>query len=141
MDVLGFAWPEDCFHFLSHDMWCRPWGDGCMEVGVSAFGVHLSGDFYMCRPKPVGTRVTQGETLAVAELSKCVVAIKSPLTGEVSAVNPLLAETPEVVHLDPFGRGWLVRIAVSRWDADRPQLAHGGGLEAAVRARVQMEDL
>src|SRR5262245_54322146 len=100
MEVLGFDYPDDAFFLLEHDMWCRPAAGGRMEVGITAFGVHLAGDFYMCRPKPAGTVVTQGGTVAVAELSKTVVAIKSPLSGEVVEVNPLLEDSPEAVHQD-----------------------------------------
>lgn len=139
MDIEGFAYPADGFYLLEHDMWCRPCGGGRMEVGVTPFGVHLSGDFYMCRAKPVGAVLAQGETVAVAELSKSVVAIKSPLSGEVVEVNPLLEDQPELVHLDPCGRGWLVRIAPARWQEDLPQLAHGEGLAAAARARMALE--
>lgn len=140
MDILGFDYPDAAYFYLLHDMWCRPCGDGRMEVGVTAFGIHLSGDFYMCRPKPVGTLLGQGETLAVAELSKSVVAIKSPVSGEVVERNPLLEDAPELVHQDPYGRGWLVRIAPSRWQADLAQLAHGDALPAAAQARMRLEN-
>lgn len=141
MDIRGFAYPDDAWFFLAHDMWCRPHEGGCMEVGITAFGVHLSGDFYMCRPKPVGTVLRQGETVAVAELSKAVVSIKSPLSGRVVQVNPLLAETPELVHRDPYGRGWLVRIAPERWTEDLANLAHGESLALDATARMRLEKL
>lgn len=140
MNILGFEYPDDAYFYLPQDMWCRACSDGRVEVGVTTFGIHLSGDFYMCRPKSAGTVLAQGETLAVAELSKSVVAIKSPLSGEVVERNPLLEETPEVIHQDPYGRGWLVRIAPSRWDADLAQLAHGSTLEAAAQARMRLEN-
>lgn len=141
MDILGFAYPDDAYFFLERDMWCRPCADGCVEIGVTAFGIHLSGDFYMCRPKPVGTVLAQGETVAVAELSKTVVAIKTPVSGRVVEVNALLADTPELVHRDPYGRGWLVRIAPARWSEDLVRLAHGESLAAAATARMRREKL
>lgn len=140
MDILGYDYPDAAFFYLKEDMWCRPCSDGRMEVGVTSFGIHLSGDFYMCRPKSPGTVLAQGQTLAVAELSKSVVAIKSPLSGEVAEVNPLLEDTPEVVHQEPYGRGWLVRIAASDWHADLAQLAHGDMLAAAAQARMKLEN-
>lgn len=141
MDILGFDHPDDAYFFLEQDVWCRPLADGSMEVGVTSFGIHLSGDFYMCRPKPPGTELSQGQTVAVAELSKSVVAIRTPVSGRVVEANPLLEDTPELVHREPYGRGWLVRIAPTRWDEDLARLVHGDALVAAATVRMRLEDL
>jgi glycine cleavage system H protein len=141
MRILDFDYPDDCFYFLERDMWCRAMEDGRMQVGVTSFGIHLSGDFYMCRPKPPGTVVAQAETLGVAELSKSIVAIKTPVSGTVVQVNPLLEETPEVIHQQPYGRGWLAVIEPSQWHTDLARLAHGAPLEAAAIQRMQLENL
>jgi len=141
MKILGFDYPDELYYWLERDMWCRQLGDGRVQVGVSAFGIHISGDFYMCRPKPVGTVLEQGQTLAVAELSKSVVAIKTPVSGVVCEVNPLLEDTPELVHRDPYGQGWLVCLEPQRWDEDLQQLSVGAGLEAAATRRMRLENL
>ena len=36
-----------------------------------------------------------------------------PVSGEVTEVNELLEETPEIVNSDPYGDGWMVKIKVS----------------------------
>lgn len=53
----------------------------------------------------------------LAELSKAVVAIKTPVSGRAVEVNPPL-ETPELAHRELYGRGRLVRIAPERWNED-----------------------
>ena len=122
-------------------MWAERLPDGRVRVGISAFGVHLSGDFFMCRPKPSGTALRQGDTLAVAELSKMVVAIKTPVSGVIDEVNALLEEHPEVIARAPYTDGWLVTLRATHWDTDLPQLAHGPGLAAAMEARMRLENL
>lgn len=139
MHILGFDYPDDCFFDLEHDMWCRQQEDGSVQVGVTAFGVHMSGDFYMCRPRPPGSVVEQGGKLGVAELSKTVVAIKSPVSGTIVEVNPLLDDTPEIVNQDPYGRGWLVRITPVRWQEEAVHLSHGASLDGAAQARMRLE--
>lgn len=141
MKLLGFDYPDELYYWLERDMWCRRLDDGRVQVGVSAFGIHISGDFYMCRPKPVGTVLEQGQTVAVAELSKSVVAIKTPVSGIVCEVNPLLEDKPELVHRDPYGQGWLVCLEPQRWDEDLQQLSFGTGLEAAATKRMRLENL
>jgi glycine cleavage system H protein len=139
MHVLGFEYPDALYFWLAQDLWCAPQADGSVRVGISAFGVHLSGDFYMARPKPVGTQLVQGQTLAVVELSKSIIAIKTPVSGTVCAVNPLLEETPELIHQDPYGRGWLAALRPSQWQDDLAQLHHGGAVTAAATERMRRE--
>lgn len=141
MKILGFDYPDELYYWLERDMWCRKLDDGRVQVGVSAFGIHISGDFFMCRPKPVGTVLEQGQSVAVVELSKSVVAIKTPVSGVVCEVNPLLEDKPELVHRDPYGQGWLVCIEPSRWADDLLQLSFGAGLPEAASTRMRLENL
>ena len=36
-----------------------------------------------------------------------------PVGGEIKEVNEALADAPETVNTDAFGKGWMVKIAVS----------------------------
>lgn len=139
MRVLDFEYPDALYFWLAQDLWCAPQADGSVRVGVTAFGVHLSGDFYMARPKPVGTPLVQGQTLAVVELSKSIVALKTPVSGTVCAVNPLLEEAPELIHQDPYDRGWLAALLPSQWQDDLAQLHHGVAVAAAAAERMRLE--
>jgi glycine cleavage system H protein len=45
--------------------------------------------------------------------------IFTPLSGEVAAVNEEAIQHPEVVNRQPYGQGWLFRLALNRpseWD-------------------------
>jgi glycine cleavage system H protein len=121
--------PPDLHYDVEHQVWARPEADGSVTVGITALGTRLSGEVYMCRPKPVGQTVEHGRSVGVVELAKSIVSVKSPVAGVVCAVNPLLQDQPELVHLDPYGRGWLARITPADWAADRAALLHD---EAAV---------
>ena len=125
MKVLGFEYPDDAYVLLERDMWARRLDDGRVRVGVTSFGVRISGHFFMCRAKPAGTAVEQGATIAVAELNKSVVTIKSPVSGVIDEVNAALSDQPERVEHDPYGDGWLAVLRPTRWEADLAQLAHG----------------
>ena len=39
--------------------------------------------------------------------------VVAPLSGEIVAVNEALADDPQAINEDPYGEGWLVRIALS----------------------------
>ena len=77
--------PDDLHYLIEHQVWARDEGDGTATVGITALGIRLSGEIYMCRPKRIGTALAQGESMAVVELSKSVVAVKSPISGSIVA--------------------------------------------------------
>ena len=125
LDVAGMAFPEALHYLVEHQVWVRLEDDGCATVGITALGVRLAGEVYMCRPKGVGQAVEQGRSVAVVELAKSIVSVKSPVTGTVQAVNPRLSAEPELVHADPYGAGWLARLSLADFARDRAALVHG----------------
>ena len=132
MDFEALSFPADLHYHVEHQVWARV-ADGVARVGITSLGVQLAGEIYMCRPKIVGSLVEQGRSVAVVELAKSIVSVKSPVGGEVVAVNPLLASTPELVHLDPYGEGWLADLRLLDFAADQPALLFGEPVLAAMR--------
>lgn len=135
--------PAALHYDIESQVWAEPLPDGSVRVGVTALGVKLSGEFFMCRPKPVGQVLERGRSMAVAELAKSIVSIKSPLSGSVLETNALLAQEPERVHLDCWGSGWLLRLQPAQWEAEQALLAHGAVVPAAMaqHARLFLTDL
>jgi glycine cleavage system H protein len=129
-DTLVF--PDGLHYLVEHQTWARVHDDGTATVGITSLGIRLSGEIYMCRPKSVGSLLEQGKSVAVVELAKSIVSVKSPVTGTVVEVNPALAEKPELVHQDPYGAGWLARVALTQFDTDRAALVTGDAVAAAM---------
>ncbi|MEN9631281.1 MAG: hypothetical protein RJA10_4509 [Pseudomonadota bacterium] len=128
----ALSFPFDLHYLIEHQVWARLHGDGTATVGITALGIRLAGEIYMARPKGVGVAVEQGRAVAVVELAKSIVSVKSPVTGTVVEVNPELAARPERVHEDPYGAGWLARVAMVDFERDRPLLLHGEPVAAAM---------
>jgi glycine cleavage system H protein len=47
------------------------------------------------------------------ESVKAVSDVFAPVSGEVTAINPALADAPEKLNADPHGDAWLVKIRLS----------------------------
>jgi glycine cleavage system H protein len=139
MNILGYDYPDDLGYCFERDLWCRAEADGSYTLGVTAFGVHISGDFFMCRPKPVGTVLERGQTMAVVELNKSIVTVRTPLSGVVCRINPLLAERPEAIQHDPYGAGWILCLQPSAWQRERPELVWMDQLQVQATRRIQRE--
>ena len=61
----------------------------------------------------------EGETIARGELFGTIEAVKTvsdlfmPMSGEVAEFNEELESEPEIVNSDPYGDGWMIKIALS----------------------------
>lgn len=132
MNVAGLEVPEPLYYLVDEQVWAEVLDDGSVRVGITALGVHLAGEVYMCRPKAPGAVVERGRAVAVVELAKSIVSVKSPVSGRVLETNPRLAAEPELVHLDPYGAGWLARIQPVDWAADAEVLLHGAAAADAM---------
>lgn len=117
--------PSELHYLMEHQVWARRGADGMATVGITALGIRLSGEIYMCRPKRVGTELAQGGSVAVVELSKSIVAVKTPVSGCIVEINPALEAEPQWVHRDPYGAGWIARLRCTDWERDLAALVHG----------------
>ena len=82
-------------------------------VGITDYAQDELGDIVYFELPAVGAAVTAMQTLGEVESVKAVSDLFSPVTGTVAAVNPELADRPELVNEDPFGAGWIVRVTVA----------------------------
>ncbi len=105
------TYPEDFRYTKAHE-WVKPEGD-MATVGITDYAQSELGDIvYVDLPK-VGTKLEQGKTLGSVESVKAVSDIYAPVSGEVTAINELLATAPEKLNSDPHGEAWLVKVRMS----------------------------
>lgn len=132
MNAIRLHTPPELHVLMEHQVWARAEGDGTATVGITALGIRLGGEVYMCRARRVGTDLAQGGTVAVVELSKSIVAVKSPVSGQVVQINEALEDRPELVHRDPYGAGWIARLRLGDWAGDVRALVSGAALAPAM---------
>ena len=58
--------------------------------------------------------VEAGEAFGALESDRAVAEIFSPVTGEITEVNPRLAEQPDIINQSPYKDGWLVKVRIER---------------------------
>jgi glycine cleavage system H protein len=61
----------------------------------------------------VGRQVKAGEACAVVESVKTASDIYSPVSGEITEVNPAVVDNPALVNTDPHAAGWFYKIKLS----------------------------
>lgn len=104
--------PADLLYRESHE-WVRDEGDGTVVVGISDHAQEQLGDMVFVELPEVGNSYGQGDACAVIESVKAASDAYAPVSGDVTEVNEALEDQPELVNTDPYGDGWLFKIAMS----------------------------
>ncbi len=101
--------PDDC-RYTRSDEWVHL--DGTIgRIGITDYAQSELSDIVFVELPDVGTQVEVGEAFGVVESVKAVNDLISPVSGEIVDVHQSLADHPEWVNEDPYGRGWIVAIA------------------------------
>ena len=102
------SYPETYKYTKEHE-WVHANGSEA-TIGITDHAQHELGDIVFVDLPKAGTQVTKGHTFGSVESVKAVSDIFSPVSGEVSAVNELLAKSPEKLNEDPHGDAWLIKV-------------------------------
>ena len=103
--------PVDLKYTQDHE-WVRVEGDVAV-VGVTDFAQGELGDVVFVEIETEGEELDKGETFGTVEAVKTVSDLFMPVGGEVAEVNEALADDPELVNKDPYGKGWMIKIKVA----------------------------
>ncbi len=104
--------PADLKFAKSHE-WVRTLADGTVEVGISDHAQSALGDLVFVETPAAGRALQAGEACAVVESVKAASDVYSPVPGEVIEGNGGLADAPESINEEPYGKGWIMRLKVS----------------------------
>ena len=103
--------PKDLKYTRDHE-WARQDG-GRVRVGITAYAQEQLGDVVFVELPKVGARVTAKQAFGVVESVKAVSDLFAPVSGEIVEANAELAQKPETVNQDPYGKGWMLLVAPS----------------------------
>lgn len=102
--------PDNLKYSSDHE-WVRVEGNEAF-VGITDFAQDELGEIVYVDVPSEGENLSQGEVFGSIEAVKTVSDLMMPLSGEVLEVNDKLDDAPELVNSDPFGEGWIIRVAV-----------------------------
>jgi glycine cleavage system H protein len=113
--------------------WLREDADGNVTVGITDHAQETLGDLVYVEAPALGRHVVKDEACGVVESVKTASDVHTPVSGEVIAVNPELADAPEKINADAYA-AWIFKLK----PADRAEFA--GLLDAAGYQKVADAD-
>lgn len=124
--------PED-LHYTAEHEWVRVDDPGTIVFGITDFAQDALGDIVFVSLPAEGDHVTAGAACGEVESTKSVSDVYAPVSGTVVARNDALDAAPETVNADPYGSGWLVRVALD--DPALPELLDAAAYAALLQQR------
>ena len=95
--------------FTRTHCWIRQEG-GVAVVGITDYAQEQMSELTFVELPEVGEQVEAEDEVAVVESVKAANDVFAPVAGKIVEVNEALLEQPELVNLDPFGKGWLFKM-------------------------------
>ena len=105
------SYPDGLKYHPEHD-WAKIEGDEA-TFGITWYAQDALGEVVFYEPPEPGAEITKDKPYAEVESVKAVSDVIAPLSGEITAVNEALADSPEKINEDPYGEGWLVKVKLT----------------------------
>ena len=100
--------PED-FRFHKEHTWARVSGKKA-TIGITDYAQESLGDIVYIDLPETDIEVTANTELTEIESTKATSTVIVPVSGTVIEVNEKLADSPEIINEDPYGKGWIAII-------------------------------
>ena len=99
--------------FLSSHEWVRVEPDGSVTIGISDHAQDLLGDIVFVELPDIGQSIDAETDAAIVESVKAASDVYSPISGEVTEVNFILEDQPEIINSSPYEDGWFFKMTPS----------------------------
>jgi glycine cleavage system H protein len=101
--------------YTEDDEWVRVEGDTAV-IGITDYAQDSLSDIVFLELPNEGDFFGVGETFGVVESVKAAGDLLMAVSGDITAVNEALIDTPELLNQDPYGAAWLIKVKMSAPD-------------------------
>ena len=121
--------PNELKYTADHE-WVRINGNEAV-IGITDFAQSELGEIVYVDVDTEGEKIERNEVFGSIEAVKTVSDLMMPMTGEVLEVNEELEDAPELVNEDPYGKGWIIKIAIEN-PAEADELLDAAGYQEKI---------
>ncbi|KAF0179566.1 MAG: glycine cleavage system H protein [Nitrospirae bacterium] len=102
--------PEDLKYHKEH-AWVRVSGKKA-TMGITDYAQEALGDIVYIDLPESDIHVEAGTEMSEIESTKTSSPVIAPVSGTIVSVNEKLADNPEIINDDPYGKGWIAVIEI-----------------------------
>jgi glycine cleavage system H protein len=101
----------DTLRYSDDHEWAEQCGD-TVKIGITDYAQDQLGDIVFVEMPETGDSFAKGEEFGTLESVKAVSEMFIPISGEITAVNEELEDSPELVNEDPYAN-WIIEVKPS----------------------------
>ena len=105
------SFPKDLRYTKEHE-WVRQEEGNTFIVGITDYAQRELGDIVYVEVETIGKTMDAGEVFGTVEAVKTVSDLFLPVPGTITELNSELANAPDLVNTDPYGKGWMIKLTV-----------------------------
>lgn len=102
--------PENLKYTKDHE-WVRVEGNDAY-IGITEFAQGELGDIVYVDVSTEGEELAKEEIFGTVEAVKTVSDLFMPISGKILEFNKGLDASPDSVNKDPYGEGWMIKVAI-----------------------------
>ncbi len=103
--------PKDLKYTKSHE-WIKIDGNIAIQ-GITDYAQNELSDIAFVELPDIGNAVKMGESCGTIEAVKAVSDLYAAVSGEIVEINNSIADGPEIINEDAFGKGWFFKIKMN----------------------------
>ena len=105
------SFPKNLRYTKEHE-WVKQDEGNTFIVGITDYAQRELGDIVYVEVETIGKSMDAGEVFGTVEAVKTVSDLFLPVPGTITELNPELANAPDRVNTDPYGKGWMIKLTV-----------------------------
>jgi glycine cleavage system H protein len=106
------SFPKDLRYTKDHE-WVRLEDGHTAVIGITEYAQGELGDIVYVEVETIGKSLEAGAIFGTVEAVKTVSDLFLPVPGTITELNPELANSPDLVNSDPYGKGWMIKMNVT----------------------------
>ncbi len=126
---------EDALYDEEGLTWARK-VDREIVVGITSILAAVAGKLTSVRGKATGIIYARGEGIGAIESGRYFGIVRTPVTGQLLAVNEAVLRRPRILSESPYTDGWFARLLPSNWRQERRALMSLDAATDALRAQI-----
>ena len=121
--------PKELRYAKTHE-WVRI-EDDLAVIGITDFAQEQLSDVTYVEMPAVNDQFLPGDEAAVIESVKAAADMYAPVSGTVVEINEELNDHPDLINRDPYGGGWIFKLAPDNLEDDLAELMSAEDYEAS----------
>ncbi|MEO6962082.1 MAG: glycine cleavage system protein GcvH [Puia sp.] len=106
------SFPKNLRYTKDHE-WVRLEDGHTAVIGITEYAQGELGDIVYVEVETIGKSLEAGAIFGTVEAVKTVSDLFLPIPGTITELNPELANSPDLVNSDPYGKGWMIKMNVT----------------------------